>query len=49
MAHLSKVTIVFNTHGDNKNQSTVLHVFIKNRLNNSTDPEKATDFAGNLA
>ncbi len=48
MAYLSKVTITFNTHGDNKNGDTVLHVYVKTRQNNSSDAESNTDFAGNL-
>jgi hypothetical protein len=47
-AKLQKVTITFNTHNDNKNNSTVLHVFVKNRSNTSSTPEGATDFISNL-
>jgi hypothetical protein len=38
------VKITFNTHNDNKNAETILHVFVKNRSNTSSTPEQATDF-----
>lgn len=44
---LQKVTITFNTHNDNKNDDTVLHVFVKNRSHSSSTPEHATDFISN--
>jgi len=48
MPYLQKVTITFNTHGDGKDEDTILHVFVKNRRNNSSTPEQATDFISNL-
>ena len=47
MPNLSDVVITFNTHGDNKNDSTVLHVFVKNRLSTSLSPEQDTDYISN--
>ena len=48
MPNLQKVTITFNTHNDNKDGDTILHVFVKNRSNTSSTPEQATDFISNL-
>jgi hypothetical protein len=48
MPYLRKVTITFNTHGDDKNDDTILHVFVKNRSNTSSTPEQATDYISNL-
>ena len=48
MPNLQKVTITFNTHNDDKDGNTILHVFVKNRSNNSSTPEQATDFISNL-
>jgi phospholipase C len=45
---LSDVVITFNTHGDNKNDSTILHVFVKNRLSTSLSPEQNSDYISNL-
>jgi phospholipase C len=45
---LSDVVITFNTHGDNKDTSTILHVFVKNRLSTSLSPEQDTEFISNL-
>jgi phospholipase C len=47
MPSLSDVVITFNTHGDDKNDSTILHVFVKNRLSTSLSPEQDTDFISN--
>jgi phospholipase C len=47
MPSLSDVVITFNTHGDNKNDSTILHVFVKNRLSTSLSPEQDSDFISN--
>jgi hypothetical protein len=47
MPLLKSVQITFNTHDDNKNSSTMLHVFIKNRLNSSLSPESHSDFISN--
>jgi hypothetical protein len=44
---LRQVKITFDTHDDNKNDSTIVHVFVKNRLNNSLSPEQNTDFISN--
>ena len=51
MSVLTDVTISFHTHNaedDNRNKDTILHVFIKNRSNTSSDPEGNTDFISNL-
>jgi len=48
MPFLSKVTITFNTHNDDRGFATLLHVFVKNRRNNSADPEENTDYIQNL-
>ena len=47
MPNLSDVVMTFNTHGDDKNDSTILHVFVKNRLSTSLSPEQDTDFISN--
>ncbi|HEY3975837.1 MAG TPA: alkaline phosphatase family protein [Streptosporangiaceae bacterium] len=47
MPSLSDVVITFNTHGDNKNDDTILHVFVKNRLSTSLSPEQNSDFISN--
>ncbi|MGA2637387.1 hypothetical protein [Methylocella sp.] len=48
MVTLQQILITFNTHGDNKDSDTVLHVFVKNRNNTSSTPEQATDYISNL-
>ena len=48
MPFLSNVNITFNTHDDDKDGDTLLHVFIKNRSNDSSDPESDSDFISNL-
>jgi Phosphoesterase family/Ricin-type beta-trefoil lectin domain-like len=45
--HLKDVSITFNTHGDDKAASTVLHVFVRNRASTSQTPEGANDFISN--
>ena len=47
MPFLQKVNITFNTHGDDKHGDTLLHVFIKNRRNNSSTPESNSDYISN--
>jgi phospholipase C len=46
---LRGVTITFDTHDDNKNEETIVDVFVKNRLNNSLSPEEHSDFVSNWA
>jgi len=46
-ATLRGVTITFDTHHDNKDSDTIVHVFVKNRLNNSLTPQQDTDFVSN--
>ena len=48
MPYLKSVSITFHTYNDNKNASTVLHVFAKNRLSNSLSPERNIDFISNF-
>src|SRR5438309_603035 len=48
MPNLSDVAITFHTHND-KDQATVVHVFVKNRQPTTATPNHATDFASNLA
>lgn len=48
MVTLQQILITFNTHGDDKDSDTVLHVFVKNRSNTSSTPEQATDYISNL-
>lgn len=47
MAVLTGVKIRFDTHNDDKNDSTWVSVFVKNRLNNSLTPDGNTDFISN--
>ncbi len=49
MPYLTNVSITFNTHTDNKNPTTILHIFVKNRSNTSADPEEISTFIGNLS
>jgi hypothetical protein len=48
MPHLKNVAITFDTHNENKNDDTILHVFVKNRSNGTSTPEKETSFISNL-
>lgn len=48
MPNLQRINITFNTHNDNRDHDTVLHVFVKNRSNTSSTPEGATTFIANL-
>ena len=43
------VKITFDTHDDNKEDETIVHVFVKNRLNNSLSPEEHSDYISNWA
>jgi hypothetical protein len=45
--NLSRIQITFNTHNDNKNDSTILHVFVKNRRPDTSTPLGATDYISN--
>jgi Phosphoesterase family/Ricin-type beta-trefoil lectin domain-like len=45
--NLSGVSITFNTHDDDKNSDTIVHVFVKNRLSTSQSPEQNSDFLSN--
>ncbi|MBV9579384.1 MAG: RICIN domain-containing protein [Chloroflexi bacterium] len=45
---LQKVFITFNTHSDNKNANTLLHVFVKNRSSSTATPERASEYVANL-
>ena len=45
--NLSRIQITFNTHNDNKNASTVLHVFVKNRRPDTSTPVGPADFITN--
>ncbi|MGI8329326.1 alkaline phosphatase family protein [Actinomadura scrupuli] len=48
MPNLTGVSITFNTQNDNKDHDTVLHVFVKNRLNTTEGSDGDTDFVANL-
>src|ERR1044071_9254359 len=48
MPNLQRVNITFNTHNDDRDHDTILHVFVKNRSNTSSTPEGATTFIANL-
>jgi hypothetical protein len=47
MRTLTGVSITFDTDGDEKDVSTIAHVFIKNRSNTSSTPENHADFIAN--
>lgn len=47
MPLLTGVKIQFDTHNESKDDDTVVHVFIKNRLNNTQGSESNTDFISN--
>ncbi len=46
---LRSVTVTFDTHDDNKNGSTLVHVFVKNRSSSSLTPQEHTEFISNWA
>ena len=48
MANLQSVSITFNTHDDNKNDDTVVHVFVKNRSSDTSTPMGTASFIENL-
>ncbi|HEU5030102.1 MAG TPA: alkaline phosphatase family protein [Spirillospora sp.] len=48
MPFLTDCSITFDTHGDDKDFDTVLHVFVKNRQSTTATPNHATDFASDL-
>jgi phospholipase C len=48
MPILTGVSITFDTHHDNKDFDTVLHVFVKNRLNTTHGTDHYTDFVTDL-
>src|SRR5262245_26220552 len=48
MPNLKSIRITFNTHNDDKDNDTVLHVFVNNRSNTSATPEHETDYISNL-
>src|ERR1039458_9549876 len=45
--NLSNIQIPFNTHNDNKNASTILHVFVKNRRPDTSTPMGPADYITN--
>lgn len=45
--NLKNIQITFNTHNDNKNASTVLHVFVKNRRPDTSTPMGPADYITN--
>src|SRR6267154_138499 len=44
---LRGVSITFDTHDDDKDNATMVHVFVKNRLNNSLTPQQNSEFVSN--
>jgi hypothetical protein len=47
--NLKSISITFNTRNDDKDGDTILHVFVKNRRNDSSTPDRQQDFVSNLA
>lgn len=47
MPVLTDVSITFDTHDDNKDRDTVLHVFVKNRQSTTATPEQDSSFISN--
>ncbi len=47
MPLLTDVSITFDTHNDDKNQTTVVHVFVKNRQSTTATPEQDSSFISN--
>ena len=45
---LHRAAITFNTHGENKDRTTVVNVFLKTRRNDSLSPEADSDFISNF-
>jgi hypothetical protein len=48
MLSLTGVSITFDTHNQGKDPDTVVHVFVKNRLNNTQGSDQNTNFVSNL-
>ena len=48
MLNLTGVSITFDTHNQEKDADTVVHVFVKNRLNNTQGSDQNTNFVSNL-
>jgi phospholipase C len=48
MHTLTGVSINFNTHEDEKDDTTIVHVFVKNRSYTSASPDNHADFIANL-
>jgi phospholipase C len=44
---LKTVSVQFDSHDDGKDPNTHVHIFVKNRLNNSLSPEQHSDFISN--
>ncbi|MEP7161754.1 MAG: alkaline phosphatase family protein [Dermatophilaceae bacterium] len=47
MPLLTDVSITFDTHDDNKDRDTVVHVFVKNRQSTTATPEQDSSFISN--
>ena len=45
---VQSITVDFHTNKDNLNDDTLLHVFVKNRSNDSSDSEGSSTFDANL-
>jgi hypothetical protein len=48
MLNLTGVSITFDTHNQGKDPDTVVHVFVKNRLNNTQGSDQNANFVSNL-
>jgi hypothetical protein len=48
MPILTGVSITFKTHNQGKDHDTVVHVFVKNRLNTTSGSDQNTDFISNF-
>jgi len=47
MLNLNRIKITFDTHNDDKDDDTILHVFVKNRSFTSSTPEASSDYITN--
>ena len=47
MRRLTGISITFDTHDDNKDDTSLVHVFVTNRLNTTRTPQQHSDYIGN--
>ena len=48
LVHLRSMSITFDTHNEDRDHDTILHVFVKNRGSTTATPDAAGDYVSNL-